>query len=126
LGFSAAAYLSVDQTESEAAMSTQTATVRSTPIIHPGTWIVDPTHSNVEFAVKHMGIATVRGKFTEFEGTLEVGKDLAASRPSGKVMAASITTSDEQRDAHLRSADFFDVDKYPEITLRVDPDRGDR
>ena len=98
-------------------MSTQTAAARTTPIIPPGTWIVDPTHSSVEFAVKHMGIATVRGKFIEFEGTLEVASRLADSRAYGKVMVASITTHDEQRDAHLRSPDFFDVERYPEITF---------
>jgi polyisoprenoid-binding protein YceI len=91
-------------TESEAAVSTQTAAVRSTPIVPPGRWIVDPTHSSVGFAVKHMGIATVRSKFTEFEGTLAVGQDLAGSRAFGTVKVASISTSEEQRDAHLRSA----------------------
>jgi polyisoprenoid-binding protein YceI len=96
-------------------MSTQTAAARTTPIIPPGTWIVDPAHSSVEFAVKHMGIATVRGRFTEFEGTLEVSSRLADSKAHGKVTAGSITTNDEQRDAHLRSADFFDAERYPEI-----------
>ena len=72
-------------------------------------------HSSVEFAVKHMGIANVRGKFTEFEGTLEVGEDLASSSARGTVKVASITTGEEQRDAHLRSEDFFNVDEFPEI-----------
>jgi polyisoprenoid-binding protein YceI len=98
-------------------MSTQTTGVRTTPAVPPGTWVVDPAHSNVEFAVKHMGIATVRGRFTEFEGTLEVGTDLAGSKVFGKVSVASITTNDEERDAHLRSPDFFDVDRYGEITF---------
>jgi polyisoprenoid-binding protein YceI len=98
-------------------MSTQTTGVRTTPVVPPGTWVVDPAHSNVEFAVKHMGIATVRGRFREFEGTLEVGTDLSGSRVFGKVSVASITTNDEQRDAHLRSPDFFDAEKYPEITF---------
>ena len=62
-----------------------------------------------------MGIANVRGKFTEFEGTLEVGEDLASSSARGTVQVASITTDEEQRDAHLRSPDFFNVDEYPEI-----------
>jgi polyisoprenoid-binding protein YceI len=97
-------------------MSTETAR-RTAPIVPQGRWAVDPTHSNVEFAVKHMGIATVRGKFTEFEGTLEVGKELSSSRAFGKVKVASITTSDEARDAHLRSPDFFDADAYPDITF---------
>ena len=71
----------------------------------------------VGFAVKHMGIANVRGKFTEFEGTLEVGEDLASSSARGSVKVASITTGEEQRDEHLRSADFFNVEEFPEITF---------
>ena len=90
---------------------------RTTSIIPTGTWAVDAAHSSVEFAVKHMGIANVRGKFTEFEGTLEVGEDLASSSARGTVKAASITTNEEQRDAHLRSPDFFNVEEYPEITF---------
>jgi polyisoprenoid-binding protein YceI len=88
---------------------------RTTSNIPVGTWEVDAAHSSVEFGVKHMGIATVRGKFTEFEGTLEVGEDLASSGARGTVKVASITTDEEQRDAHLRSPDFFNVDEYPEI-----------
>jgi polyisoprenoid-binding protein YceI len=98
--------------------------VRTTPFIAAGTWTVDPAHSNVAFSVKHMGIANVRGKFTEFEGTLEVGGDLASSGAHGTVKVSSIDTNEEQRDAHLRSADFFEVDQYPEITFestRVEP-----
>ena len=82
-----------------------------------GTWTVDPAHSSVAFAVKHMMISTVRGQFREFEGTLEVAPKLADSRAHGKVTVASITTGDEQRDAHLRSPDFFDVERYPQITF---------
>jgi polyisoprenoid-binding protein YceI len=96
-------------------MSTQTDVARTSPVVPPGSWVVDPAHSTVEFAVKHMGIATVRGRFKEFAGTLEVAPDLARSRASGKVMAASITTDEPDRDAHLRSADFFDAERYPEI-----------
>jgi polyisoprenoid-binding protein YceI len=78
-----------------------------------GTWKVDPVHSNVEFHVKHLGIATVKGQFTDFEGTLEVGED--GARASGSVEVASIDTREPQRDAHLRSADFFEVDSFPRI-----------
>ena len=98
--------------------------VRTTPFIAAGTWSVDPAHSSVEFSVKHMGIANVRGKFNEFEGTLEVGEDLASSRARGTVKVASIDTNEEQRDAHLRSPDFFDAEQYPEITYestRIEP-----
>jgi polyisoprenoid-binding protein YceI len=96
-------------------MSTHTEVARTSPVVPPGTWDVDPAHSTVEFAVKHMGIATVRGRFTTFEGTLEVVEDLARCKARGKVMVASITTNEPDRDAHLRSPDFFDAERYPEI-----------
>jgi polyisoprenoid-binding protein YceI len=90
----------------------------STATIAPtGTWNVDATHSRVGFSVKHLGIATVRGTFTEFEGTLEIGDDLSAAKAYGTVKAASVSTNDAGRDEHLRSADFFDVESYPEITF---------
>jgi polyisoprenoid-binding protein YceI len=88
---------------------------RTTSLIPTGTWTVDTTHSTVGFAVKHMGIANVRGEFTEFEGTLEVGEDLASSSARGAVKVASITTGEDQRDEHLRSPDFFNVDEFSEI-----------
>jgi polyisoprenoid-binding protein YceI len=90
----------------------------STATIAPtGTWTVDAVHSKVGFAVKHLGIATVRGEFTEFEGTLEIGEDLATSRAYGSVKTGSIDTSESARDEHLRSADFFNADAYPDITF---------
>ena len=72
--------------------------------IPTGTWTIDPVHSKVGFAVKHMGVATVRGEFREFEGTIEIGEDLDSSRAYGTVKAASVNTNQEQRDEHLRSA----------------------
>jgi polyisoprenoid-binding protein YceI len=80
-----------------------------------GTWTVDPSHSKIGFAVKHMGIATVRGEFTEFDGTLEIGDDLSSARAYGTVKTASVDTNEPQRDEHLRSPDFFDAAQYPEI-----------
>ena len=71
----------------------------NTTAIPTGTWSVDPAHSKVGFAVKHMGIATVRGEFTQFEGTLEVGDDLDSLRARGTVQAASVDTNEPQRDA---------------------------
>jgi polyisoprenoid-binding protein YceI len=90
---------------------------RTAPIIPTGTWRVDPAHSSVEFSVKHMGIANVRGRFTDFEGTLEMKEKLADCRAHGSVKVASIDTGDAQRDAHLRSPDFFDAEQFPEITF---------
>jgi polyisoprenoid-binding protein YceI len=86
-------------------------------VIPKGTWRVDPAHSKIGFAVKHMGVATVRGEFGEFEGSLEIGDDLASSKATGTVKAASVDTNQDARDEHLRSADFFEVETYPEISF---------
>ena len=80
-----------------------------------GTWSVDPAHSTIGFSVKHLGIASVRGKFGRFEGTLEVGDDLSSARAYGTVQGESIDTNDAGRDEHLRSADFFGVEANPEL-----------
>ena len=93
-------------------MSTSTQT-----LIPTGTWNVDPAHSKIGFAVKHMGIATVRGEFTEFAGSLEVGDDLSSAKATGTVKVESVDTNEGQRDAHLRSPDFFDAAQYPELTF---------
>jgi polyisoprenoid-binding protein YceI len=85
--------------------------------IPTGTWTVDPSHSGIEFRVKHLGISTVRGSFNEFEGTLEIGEDITASRATGEINAASIDTGEPKRDEHLRSADFFDTENYSDITF---------
>ena len=90
-------------------MSTVTETT-----IPTGTWALDKAHTKVGFAVKHMGVSTVRGEFHDFDGALEVDEDGNLSA-SGTVQAASVHTNQEQRDEHLRSADFFDVENYPEI-----------
>jgi polyisoprenoid-binding protein YceI len=88
---------------------------QTTTIIPTGTWTVDPAHSRVEFAVKHMGIATVRGNFGSFEGKLVIGADGAVA--SGRVDVDSINTDEPQRDAHLKSPDFFDAENNPQITF---------
>ena len=80
-----------------------------------GTWKVDPVHSNVEFQVRHLGIATVKGRFNDFEGTLEVGPE--GARAYGSARVASVDTGEPQRDEHLRSADFFDAENHPEISF---------
>ncbi len=82
-----------------------------------GTWNADASHSKLGFAVKHMGIATVRGEFKDFQGTLEVTDDLSQAKAHGTVKIASVDTSEARRDEHLRSADFFDAEEYPELTF---------
>ena len=84
-------------------------------IVPAGTWSVDPIHSSVGFSVKHLGIATVRGKFEDFEGTLEIGEGDETARAYGTVQGVSINTGDAGRDEHLRSADFFGVEQNPEL-----------
>jgi len=98
-------------------MATQLDTERGILRVPTGTWTVDPVHSSVEFRVKHMMISTVRGRFRDFEGTIEAAPDYHDSSVRGTVDAASIDTNDERRDAHLRSADFFDVETYPTISF---------
>jgi polyisoprenoid-binding protein YceI len=86
--------------------------------IPTGTWKVDTAHTRVGFAVKSLGIATVRGEFREFDGALEIGEDLADSRAYGRVDAASVDTNLARRDKHLRSTDFLSAESHPELTFR--------
>jgi polyisoprenoid-binding protein YceI len=99
-------------------MSTDSAVAAATAKtgLPTGTWKVDPVHSSVEFQVKHLGIATVKGHFNEFEGTLEIAPDGAVAY--GTVQTASVDTREPQRDEHLRSADFFEAATYPTIDFR--------
>ena len=87
----------------------------ATTTIPAGTYVTDAAHTSFGFSVKHLGIATVRGKFSEFEGTLEIGEDLSSAKVSGSAKTASINTGEPQRDEHLRSADFFDAAANPEL-----------
>jgi len=98
-------------------MATELTTNRGIVRVPTGTWSVDQAHSSVEFRVKHMMISTVRGRFREFEGTIEAAVDYHQSKARGTVEAASIDTNEARRDDHLRSADFFDVEHHPLITF---------
>jgi polyisoprenoid-binding protein YceI len=89
----------------------------TTTALPTGTWNVDPTHSHVTFSVRHIGISKVRGEFGTYEGQLVIGEDGAASA-SGSVDVDSVSTKDENRDGHLKSADFFDVENHPKITFQ--------
>lgn len=92
-------------------------------LVPAGVWTADPSHSTVEFAVRHMMIATVKGQFSDFEARLEGGE---SPRLAGSIRVASVDTRDESRDAHLRSPEFFDAERYPEARLeavRLEPGR---
>ena len=83
------------------------------------TWNIDPVHSGAEFKVKHMMISNVKGQFTGVKGVLALDEsNLANSRVEASIDAASITTRDAQRDTHLKSADFFDVEKFPTLSFK--------
>jgi len=85
------------------------------------TWSLDPHHTSVAFSAKHLGVATVRGSFGQVAADLELDDPNDPTTGSGTVTvnAASITTGQEQRDGHLKSADFLDVEKYPEIIFKL-------
>jgi polyisoprenoid-binding protein YceI len=84
-----------------------------------GAYTIDPTHSEIGFAVRHAMVTTVRGQFSEYEGKLHLdGSDPSRSTAEVVIKVASIDTGQEQRDGHLRTGDFFDADTHPEITFR--------
>jgi polyisoprenoid-binding protein YceI len=88
------------------------------PGLTPGTWTIDPAHSEVGFVVRHMMVSKVKGRFAKVDGTITVADDVLQSSVEATIDAASIDTRDENRDAHLRSADFFNVEQYPTLTFR--------
>lgn len=95
----------------------QSQSTTATPPLVPGTWDIDPSHSNVECVVRHL-FSRVRGRFTDFAGTIEVGADPLQSSASVTVQAASIDTNHDERDTHLRNADFLDAEHFPTLTFQ--------
>jgi polyisoprenoid-binding protein YceI len=94
------------------------------------TWTIDKAHSDIFFTVRHMVITKVRGRFLKWDGTLVLDEqDWTKSRVEVAIEAASISTSDEKRDGHLKSADFLDVEKFPKLTFKstkVEKASGDK
>src|SRR6266545_175463 len=99
-------------------MSVQAASLMDvhTPLV--GEWQIDPAHSSVGFAVRHMMVAKVRGRFASFQGELHIGPVPERSSATATIDAGSVDTGEPQRDAHLRSADFLDVTNHPTIEFR--------
>ena len=83
-----------------------------------GKWSIDPVHSEVGFSVRHMMVSKVRGRFTEFSGEIVTGDNPTDSSVTAEISLASINTGSEQRDDHIKSADFFEVETYPTMTYR--------
>ncbi|MGH3448448.1 MAG: YceI family protein [Nocardioidaceae bacterium] len=98
-------------------MTTPTTT-QAFPGLVAGTWTIDPVHSEVGFTVRHL-MSKVRGQFTQFEGSLEIADNPLESAASAVIDLSSVDTRNEDRDNHLRSADFFTVDETPQMTFQV-------
>jgi polyisoprenoid-binding protein YceI len=95
------------------------STVAAPELTATTTWNIDPVHSNAQFKVKHMMISNVKGEFTAVTGKLELNSaDITKSRVEASIDAATINTREAQRDAHLKSADFLDVEKFPLLTFK--------
>jgi polyisoprenoid-binding protein YceI len=108
-------------------MASATNPPQASTALPAGTWTVDPVHSSVEFQVRNMGIVWIKGVFTDFTGTIESTGEPGGVRAGGSVEVASVDTRSEQRDQHLRSADFFDVENHPQIkfeSTRIEPNDG--
>jgi polyisoprenoid-binding protein YceI len=90
-----------------------------------GTWTIDPLHSGVGFTIRHLVVSRVRGRFGTFEGTIVTGADVLDSSVTATIDLTSIDTGNEQRDDHVRSADFLDVEKFPAMTYRSTGLRAD-
>lgn len=83
-----------------------------------GTWVIDPTHTEVGFSVRHLAISKVKGKFERFSGTITTAENPLDSSVEATVEVASINTNQADRDGHLRTGDFFAADEYPEFTFK--------
>jgi polyisoprenoid-binding protein YceI len=89
----------------------------SAPTIPTGTWSVDPTHTRIGFVARHMMVTKVRGAFHDFSAEVEIAPDPLASTLTAEVQMASIDTGNADRDGHLRTNDFFDIEQYPTMQL---------
>jgi polyisoprenoid-binding protein YceI len=97
---------------------TTAATETGIPGYEVATWTIDPVHSEVGFSVRHMMVSKVRGRFSTFSGQLVTAADPTKSSVTAEIDLSSINTGQEQRDAHIKSADFFEVETYPTMTYK--------
>ena len=97
---------------------TSASTETSIPGYEAATWTIDPIHSEVGFSVRHMMVSKVRGRFTGFSGQIVTGATPEESSVTAEIDLATINTGQEQRDEHIKSADFFEVETYPTMTYK--------
>jgi len=97
---------------------TAPSTELSVPGYQAATWNIDPVHSEVGFSVRHMMVSKVRGRFTKFSGQLVTADNPLQSSVTAEIDLTSINTGQEQRDQHIQSADFFEVETYPTMTFK--------
>jgi polyisoprenoid-binding protein YceI len=100
-----------------AATAELTRVVGGETVPNPGTYTLDKTHTVVAFVARHLMVTKIRGTFGEFEGTIVVAEDPTESSVQAIIRTDSVSTGEAQRDAHLRSGDFFEQDKYPTMTF---------
>ena len=93
---------------------TATATLNT---LTAGTWAIDPTHTEVGFVARHLMVSKVRGSFTDVSGTVTVAENVTESVADVVIKTASVSTGTADRDGHLKSADFFDAETYPDMTF---------
>ena len=94
------------------------STATTIPGYVAGTWTIDPVHSEIGFSVRHVMVSKVRGKFSNFSGQIVTAEDPFQSSATAEIDLKSISTGSDQRDEHIRSADFFEVETYPTMTYR--------
>ncbi|MFC0847571.1 YceI family protein [Streptomyces noboritoensis] len=94
------------------------ATAATLPGYTPGTWTIDPVHTEIAFAVRHLGVANVRGRFDEFTGEIVLAENPLESSVTATIQVASVSTAHEQRDNHIRSEEFLHAAEFPEMTFR--------
>jgi polyisoprenoid-binding protein YceI len=99
-------------------MHSTTPSVASSAALTPGRWPIDPNHSAITFAIRHLGLSKVRGRFRVFDVSLNIGPSTTDFEVVANIDLASIDTSNPDRDAHVRSTDFFNVDQHPTMTFR--------
>ncbi|HUW04204.1 MAG TPA: YceI family protein [Acidimicrobiales bacterium] len=104
---------------------TLTRTVSGSDVPAPGTYGIDPAHSGVEFTVRHLGLSKVKGRFVSFDGEVVIADDVAESTTSVRIEAASFETGNADRDGHVKSADFLDVEVHPSVDFETRAVRRD-